>query len=272
VTPLLSRILVAVPLIALAVYAAYAGGWLLVIGGAVAAMLALHEFYVMLHDLRPLIPAGMIGVVLVLVAIHKGGVAWAVLPLFAVLALAFWLSAVADVRQPASVQLAVTVFGVVWIGYGIGFLIAIRDIPQPADWGRDLLLAVFLGVWISDSAAYAVGRMLGRRPLAPVISPNKTVEGFVAGLVFGFAAVFFTVYHQPNAADPLSPLHAVELAAAVTLAAPLGDLFESYLKRDIGVKDTGKLLAGHGGVLDRVDALLFAGAAAYAVALAIGRA
>ncbi|MGN6378482.1 MAG: hypothetical protein ACTHNU_05985, partial [Gaiellales bacterium] len=144
-TPLISRILVAIPLIALAVYAAYRGGWLLVVCGVVAATLALHEFYVMLRDLRPLIPAGMIGVVLILVAIHKGGMVWAVLPLFATLALAFWLSAVADVRQPATVQLGVTLFGVAWVGYGVGFLIAIRDIPGPENWGRDLLLAVFLG-------------------------------------------------------------------------------------------------------------------------------
>jgi phosphatidate cytidylyltransferase len=271
VTNLVTRILVAVPLIAVAVYAAYAGGWVLAGLAAIVAVLAVNEFYAMLRDLKPLIPAGVPGAALVVVAIHRGGLGWALAPLFGTLAVAFWLSAVSDVRQRASVQLAVTVFGVVWVGYGIGLLVAIRDIAGPGDWGRDLLLAVFLGVWISDSAAYAVGRMFGRRRLASVISPNKTVEGFVAGLVFGFAAVFFTVYHQPTDV-PLSPLHSVELAAAVTLAAPLGDLFESYLKRDVGVKDTGRILAAHGGVLDRLDALLFAGAAAYFVALAIGRA
>jgi phosphatidate cytidylyltransferase len=271
VNALISRVLIAIPLIAMAVYAAYAGGWVLAGLAAATGVLAINEFYAMLRDLRPLIPAGVPGVVLVVVAIHRGGLVWALAPLFATLVVAFWLSAVADVRQRASVQLAVTVFGVAWIGYGIGLLVAIRDIPGPGDWGRDLLLAVFLGVWISDSAAYAVGRTFGRRRLASVISPNKTVEGFVAGVVFGFAAVFFTVYHQPTGV-PLSPLHSMELAAAVTLAAPLGDLFESYLKRDVGVKDTGRILAAHGGVLDRLDALLFAGAAAYFVALAIGRA
>ena len=122
-----------------------------------------------------------------------------------------------------------------------------------------------------DTAAYVFGRMFGRRRLAGEISPNKTVEGLAAGLVCGFLAVFFTVYHQPSS-DPLSPLHAIELALAITIAGPIGDLFESYLKRDMGVKDTGRILGGHGGVLDRVDALLFAGAAAYFVALAIGRA
>lgn len=267
---LASRVLVAVPLIALALFAVYAGGWVLVLGGVIVAVIALHEFYVMCRDMRPLIPAGMLGVVLVLVAVHRGGVEWAPAPLLGTLAFGFWLSAVAHVRQRAVVQLAVTLFGVTWIGLGLGLLVAIRDIPFPGEWGRALLLAVFLGVWISDTAAYVFGRLFGRRKLAGAISPNKTVEGFVAGLVFGFAAVFFTVYHQPSGI-PLSPLHAIELSLAITLAAPLGDLFESYLKRDVGVKDTGRVLGGHGGVLDRIDAVLFAGAAAYFVALAIGR-
>ena len=110
-------------------------------------------------------------------------------------------------RQSAAVQLAVTTFGVVWIGLGFGFLVAIRDIPAPSGWGRELLLAVLLGVWGSDIAAYGAGRMFGRRKLAAQISPNKTVEGLIAGLIAGTAIVFFTLYHQPHS-DPLSPLHA----------------------------------------------------------------
>ena len=268
---LAARVLVALPLLALAVWAAVAGGWVMAIGAAVTAVLALHEFYVMSRELRPLIPAGFVGVALLVVAIHKGGLGWSIAPLAGCLAVAFWLSAVADVRQRSTVQLAVTVFGVVWIGYGVGLLVAIRDIPGPDGWGRLLLIAVFLGVWISDSAAYLVGRRFGQRRLASAISPNKTVEGLVAGLVCGFAAVFFTVYGQPTE-QKLSPAHTIELALAITVAAPMGDLFESYLKRDMGVKDAGSLLGEHGGVLDRIDALLFASAAAYFVALAIGRA
>jgi len=270
-TPLASRVLIAIPLLVAAIYAAYVGGWVLAGGGIVVGILALHEFYAMTRQYRPLIPAGFAGLVVAIAAIHLGGVQWAGVAIPGVLLLAFWLSAVSEVRQSATAQLAVTVLGVVWIGYGLGFLVAVRDIPGPDDWGRELLLGVLIGAWVSDTAAYLFGRMFGRRRLASQISPNKTVEGLVAGLVFGFAAVFFTVYHEPTA-DPLAPIHAVELALAVTIAAPLGDLFESYLKRDMGVKDTGTVLGGHGGVLDRIDALLLAGAAAYFVALAIGRA
>jgi phosphatidate cytidylyltransferase len=83
-------------------------------------------------------------------------------------------------------------------------------------------------------------------------------------------AVFLTLYNQPSQ-DPISPLNALEFAVAIAAASPVGDLFESYLKRDMGVKDTGRLLGGHGGVLDRIDGLLFAGAAAFFVALALHR-
>jgi phosphatidate cytidylyltransferase len=270
VNALVSRVLIAVPLLIVAVYAVYVGGWVMTAVAVVTAVIAVHELYVMTREFRPLIPAGMVGVILIPIAIHRGGLEWATAPLFLVLLLAFWLSAVGDVRQRAVVQLAVTLLGVVWIGLGLGLLVAIRDIPGPGQWGRVLLLAVFLGVWLSDTAAYLFGRMFGRRRLAGQISPNKTVEGLVAGLVCGFLAVFFTVYKQPSGM-PLSPIHAIEFALAITFAGPIGDLFESYLKRDMGVKDTGRILGGHGGVLDRIDALLFAGAAAYFVALAIGR-
>ncbi len=268
---LVSRVLIAVPLLIVAIYAVYAGGWVMTAAVTVAAVLAVHELYVMTRQFRPLIPAGMLGVILLPLAVHHGGVAWSAGPIFLVILLAFWLSAVGDVRQHATVQISVTIFGVIWIGLGLSLLIAMRDVPGPGNWGRVLLLAVVLGVVVSDTAAYIFGRMFGRRRLAGEISPNKTVEGLMAGIVCGFLAVFFTVYKQPSSV-PLSPIHAIELALAITVASPIGDLFESYIKRDMGVKDTGRMLGGHGGILDRIDALLFAGAAAYAVAIIIGRA
>ena len=186
--------------------------------------------------------------------------------------LAFWLSAVADVRQPATVQLATTLFGITWIGYGIGFLVALRDMPGSNDFGRTILLAVLLGMWASDIFAYVGGRLIGRRQLAAGDLPEQDRGGADhrprdrAGRRLAGCSTTRTTH------DPISPLHALWVAAAIAIASPVGDLFESYLKRDLGVKDTGRLLGGHGGVLDRIDAMLFAGAAAYFVALALGRA
>ncbi|HEY3764157.1 MAG TPA: phosphatidate cytidylyltransferase [Gaiellales bacterium] len=268
---LLSRIVLAVPLAALALYAATRGGWFVAVPAAVAAVIAAHEFSALTRHLRPLTPVAVVGAAGVVVAVHEGGIAWATAPLMLTLVAAFWLSAVAEVRQSAAVQLSVTTLGVVWIGLGFGFLVAVRDIPGPSGWGRELLLALLLGVWGSDIAAYGAGRLFGRRKLAEQISPAKTVEGLIAGIVVGTAIVFFTLYHQPHS-DPLSPLHALEIGLAVAIAAPVGDLFESYLKRDAGVKDSGSLLGAHGGMLDRVDALLWAAPATFFVALAIGRA
>ena len=116
-----------------------------------------------------------------------------------------------------------------------------------------MLLACLLGTWASDIFAYFGGRLLGRRRLAPAISPNKTVEGFVIGLVFGTATAWFTLYPARALAR-----RGARDRVAVALAGPIGDLFESFVKRDLGVKDSGTLLAGHGGVLDRIDALLLA--------------
>jgi phosphatidate cytidylyltransferase len=270
VSGLRSRILFGVPLAIVAVWAAVAGGWWFALLAAAAAVVGLHELYSMARETRPLTLAGLPAAGLMVVAVHAGGPAWMVVPLAGALLVAFWLSAVADVHQRPIVQLSTTLFGVVWVGVGAACLVALRDV-EPDDWGRDLLLATLIGVWTSDIAAYFGGRLFGRRRLAPAISPNKTREGFAIGLVAGTAAAFFWLYDQPPG-DPVEPAQALALALAVALASPIGDLFESYVKRDAGVKDSGRLLGGHGGVLDRVDALLFAGVAAYAVTLALGRA
>jgi phosphatidate cytidylyltransferase len=266
-----SRVAIAVPLGAVALFAVYQGGWLLAALALVGGLVATHEYCAMTRELRPLTIAGFAGVAAVIIAVHQGGLAWGLAALFGTLVVAFWLSAVADVRQTTTVQLAVTLFGVAWIGLGLGFLIAVRDAPGPDDWGRQLLFAVVGAVWASDIFAYFGGRMFGRRKLAPAISPNKTVEGLLFGLLFGTAVGFFVLYDQPSS-DPVTAGQALMLAAAIAIASPVGDLFESYIKRDMDVKDTGSLLGSHGGVLDRIDALLFAGAAVYFVALAIDRA
>ncbi|MGA0831134.1 MAG: phosphatidate cytidylyltransferase, partial [Nitriliruptoraceae bacterium] len=121
--------------------------------------------------------------------------------------------------------------------------------------GAAALLAVVGAVGVADTAAYAVGSRLGRRPLAPRISPNKTVEGVVAGVL---AAGLLGAVALPAAGLLGDPVRAAMFGVLVAAAGVLGDLAESMLKRDLGVKDLGRALPGHGGVLDRVDALLLA--------------
>jgi phosphatidate cytidylyltransferase len=128
-------------------------------------------------------------------------------------------------------------------------------------------MAVLFSVFAGDTAAFVVGRAAGRHRLAPAISPSKTWEGFFAGLLAASATAFVILY--PDREAFLTIPESLVFGGLVALAAVAGDLFESAVKRDLQVKDSGRLLGGHGGMLDRLDALLFAAPAAYYVILAV---
>jgi phosphatidate cytidylyltransferase len=136
------------------------------------------------------------------------------------------------------------------------------------DQGRLIAFAVVLTVFAADMLAYLAGRVVGRHKLAPRLSPKKTWEGLAGGALAGVFVSFITLYDKRH--EYLSVWQAIVLGLVVVIAAVLGDLFESALKRDLEVKDTGRLLGGHGGVLDRVDALLFAAPAAYFLVVSFG--
>ncbi len=125
---------------------------------------------------------------------------------------------------------------------------------------------MLLAIWAGDIGAFFAGRLIGRHRLAPTLSPGKTWEGFL----FGAAATIFVAFVALYKQDYLSIGESILLGAVIAVAAPLGDLFESALKRDMQIKDTGRLLAAHGGVLDRIDSLLFATVAAYYLLRAFG--
>jgi phosphatidate cytidylyltransferase len=251
-----SRLLVVAIGAPLVLGALWLGGWWLFALVAAGSVVALHEFYAMARPLRPLVLAGYAGGIAALLGAELGGVQWMVGGFLATLVLAFLFFLVARTRAPATASISATVFGVAWIGLGLGFLLLLRGFP---DHGRLATFAVVIAVWVDDTAAYLIGRAVGRHKFSPAISPAKTWEGFVAGTAAGIFAVFVALYH----ADFLSIPQSIVLGAVVTVAAALGDLFESAFKRDLEVKDSGRVLAGHGGVLDRVDAFLFALPAAY---------
>jgi phosphatidate cytidylyltransferase len=163
---------------------------------------------------------------------------------------------------------AMSVFGVIYIAASLGLLIRLRHLPQ----AEYLTVFILFSVWGGDIAAYYVGKNIGRRKLAPVVSPNKSWEGAIASVVasVGIALLVFhfrdsinaLFTHEPDAPalqpDRLGWIEIVLLGVITNVAAQFGDLFESALKRGAGVKDSGTLLPGHGGLLDRIDALLFA--------------
>jgi phosphatidate cytidylyltransferase len=242
--------------------AVYYGGWWLFTLVAIAAVVAVHEFVTMARPLRPLTPAVYIGVVLALVGAEKGGLAWMLGGFLSCFVVAFALNAVSTTRAPATAAVGSTVLGAAWIGFGLGHLILLRRMHDEA---HLLALTVVLTVFAADTFAYFSGRLIGRRKLAPTLSPGKTWEGFAVGSLVGIFVAFVALYQDRD--HYLVIWQALVLGLVVVLAAAAGDLFESMLKRDMQVKDTGQLLGGHGGVLDRIDALLFASAAAFYLVL-----
>lgn len=264
-TPFLSRLLVAVVLLPLVIGVVYLGGWWLFGLGLGAGLIALHELYTMARDLRPLVLAGYLGFVLALVGLQLGDLAWMLGGMLTTLVFSFVVFGLSDVRPSATAAFGVTLLGVVWVGSGIGFLLLVRDIPEHGFWAA---VAVLFTVFAADTAAFLVGRTLGRRKLAPAISPGKTWEGLVGGVAAAMLTSFVLLYNDRD--EFLSISEMLLLGAVVALVSVFGDLFESAVKRDLQVKDSGRLLGGHGGMLDRLDALLWAVPAAYYVILAVG--
>jgi phosphatidate cytidylyltransferase len=256
-----SRLLVVAVGAPIVLGALWLGGWWLFALVALGSVVALHEFYAMARPLRPLVLAGFAGAIAALLGAKLGGVEWMLGGFLSTLVLAVLFFLVATTRAPATAAISSTVFSAAWIGFGLGFLLLLRAVPD----GRLAAFTVIIAVWVDDTAAYLIGRAVGRHKFSPAISPAKTWEGFVAGTAAGVFAVFVALYHQ----DFLSIADSIVLGVVATVAAALGDLFESAFKRDLEVKDSGRVLAGHGGVLDRVDAFLFAVPAAYFTIVAL---
>ncbi len=149
------------------------------------------------------------------------------------------------------------IIGLFYIGGGCIFLTMIPYTND--DFVKFLIIGIFLLIWVSDSFAYIVGRLLGRTKLFPRVSPKKTVEGALGGLVFALATAYLLAKYEPI----ITPWQWLVLAAIIVVAGGLGDLVESKLKRAAGVKDSGAILPGHGGMLDRLDSLVFAAPFAY---------
>lgn len=255
---LFSRLLVAIPGLVLALGAVWLGGWWLLALAVAVTFLGLHEFYRLTRPLRPVVLAGYAGAAATLLGAELGGAEWALGGFLSTFALAFVLKGVSSTSQSTTVSVGATVLGAGWIGLGVAHVLLIRAIP---DDGRLASFALLLAVFSADTAAYFVGRLFGRHKLAPNVSPGKTWEGFVAGS----AACIFVTWVALYETGYVTGWRSLVLGAAIALAAPIGDLFASGLKRDLHAKDFGRVLPGHGGILDRLDSVLFSAVAAYYV-------
>jgi len=233
------------------------GGWWFTTFVILLMVVSTGELYatVRVGGLRPLSLFGLVGVALMGVGAHNVGptaiAGWAAAAIVATI-LFFSLAP----RRNALTNTAITIMGMTWVGM-LGFAILIAKGPRPVAH----IFFVVIVVAANDIGGYFVGRGFGRRPLAPTVSPGKTVEGFIGGLVL--AAMVATVLAVFPPWESIGIAKALVTAVLVGVLAPLGDLAESMVKRSLHVKDMGSVLPGHGGMLDRIDGFLFVVPAVY---------
>ena len=229
-------------------------GWALVV--TILACACLAELYPLLTGWRPIPAVGYLGVIGMCAAAHFGhndadvmGVATVTLPLV------FLAILTRGDSTGATMSIAGTLLGVFWIGFGFAHAVLLRQVPE----GKGIVIDVLVGTFVADTVAYFGGRMFGRHPLAPTISPKTTSEGLGCGMLGAVLAVLVAGLFQPW----LPHGTALLLGIAIAILGPIGDLFESLIKRDAGAKDAGSLFGAHGGALDRLDAVSFTIVAAY---------
>ena len=245
--------LAAIPAIAVALFLVIEGGLIFTLGLFVLGAVCMHELFAMYDRAHPVRLAGFIALAGLLLAALYGAQAQVLLVAVAALPMLFALTLLQP--HPSVGGLAVTLLGIYWIGFALALAVMLRGLPH----GLGIVIDVLVGVFLGDTAAYLGGNMFGRRPLAPRISPNKTVEGLIFGMVFTVLGVWIAGRYE----EWLPGTHALVLGVGVALVAPVGDLFESFIKREASIKDSGGLFGAHGGALDRLDAVLFAAAAGY---------
>jgi phosphatidate cytidylyltransferase len=245
------------------------------------SVVGVQEFYSAVAKVKaqPAAPFGWVGVLIACAAAwgRTQGISlfWLVPALTALLMAALATQIVRSNRAPIR-DLGCTVLGAVYVGLLLPHLILIRGIGVTIshswfNWyslGARLMLFVFLVTWAADTGAYFIGRSFGRRALCPSLSPGKTVEGFLGGLLA--ALVAGTVFFVPLVGSVLPPFsaantvfHGTALGLIGGILGPIGDLSKSALKRELEIKDFGDTIPGHGGVLDRFDSIMFVAPAAY---------
>ena len=256
------RILWVVPWIVFAIAIIVAGGWIFALAMVGLGLIGLREYFQMVESSRPITAAGFITLAAMILAARQFDSAFNVLlAASAGFAVMFLFALDRKRREGVTIAFAVTLLGIFWIGVPLVHAVLLRDLPHH---GGALLINVLVGTFATDTAAYAAGRLFGTHRITPRLSPNKTLEGVIGGVVGGTMAFWFAGLYQ----DWLPGVDALVMGACIALLAPLGDLFESMLKRDLGVKDTGSIFGPHGGLLDRLDAVLFTVVAGYYLSVA----
>jgi phosphatidate cytidylyltransferase len=232
------------------------------LGGTAVAVLmiatglaCMSELYRLLDRWKPVPVVGFAALIGMVLAARFGGLKDVVEVAMSAVPVLFLAVLMRAHRGGATVAIAGTLLGIFWVAFAFAHAELLRQLPH----GNGVVLDVALGTFLGDTAAYLGGRLFGRRPLAPEISPSKTVEGLFCGMLIAIVAVFAAGLYQTW----LTQGDALLLGSAVAILGPIGDLFESLVKRDAGAKDAGSLFGAHGGALDRLDGVMFTIVAGY---------
>jgi phosphatidate cytidylyltransferase len=250
-----SRVLVALAGIPIGLAAVILGGWFMLGLSVILTVLGMHEYYSLVRPYRPNLLVGYLAALAVVTGAFFLGLPGVLAGLAVSALLTFFWALGGQLGAHLVGRMAVTHLGILWVAVGFAYVVLLRSLEH----GMALTIMVLACTILNDTFAYFVGRAVGKHPMAPRISPKKSLEGAVGGLVGSVVAALVVTMYAPW----LSVRDAVILGLVIGVVGQWGDLFESAVKRDFGVKDSGRILAGHGGILDRFDSLLFAGLVSY---------
>jgi phosphatidate cytidylyltransferase len=256
-----SRVVVAIPWVIFAIAIVAIGEGVFALSMIVLGILGLREFFRMAAGARPIMLPAYVAVAGMVIAAYYGGSFQILLVFAALFPAVFAFAAVRQSHDQITISIAVTALGVAWLGIGFSHAVLLRDLPTH---GGALLIDVLVATFFGDTAAYGAGRLFGSRRITPRISPNKTLEGLAGGFLGATMGFWFAGLYQ----DWLPGIDALLMGMCIAVIAPIGDLFSSLIKRDLGIKDTGRLFGPHGGLVDRLDAVLFTVVAGYYLAVA----
>ncbi len=263
---LAKRILVTAILLPIGIAAILAGGWYFTALVAVFMVVAAWE-YCQLFIAGGLKPATLLavgGTLLLVIGRNINGLASAawMISLVVLLAMTYHLFSYEFGRDQAATDFAVTLAAVFYIGWFGAYFISLHNLPQGKWW----VLVVLPAVWFADGGAYFIGKRFGRHPLSPRLSPNKTWEGYFGGILTGVlltALLSWLWGFVPGTTSAITPSRGALVGLVMSIFPTLGDLGESMIKRQVGVKDSGNILPGHGGAFDRIDSWLWAALLGY---------
>lgn len=255
---LTQRLAVVILLLPIGVALIFVGGWILTIVVAALLGIAAWEYWRMFKNggynpSAPVLIGGVVGLVL-LRQIYELSGSELFLGMTVLLAMATHVIGYEKGQETSAIDFNITLGGILYLGWLGSYFISLRNMPDGLWW----LLLVLPASWMADGAAFFVGRKFGKHKFSPRVSPKKTVEGYLGGVIAAGLGTMLLAMIWQQQAPAITPLRGLIIGLTISILTPMGDLGESMLKREFGIKDTSRIIPGHGGIMDRIDSWLWA--------------